>query len=118
MHLSLAEKAFFKLVKANTGAIAHFFFKVWKASSAAAVSENWMVLFNLLFPQPSRLFSGFNYSCEVLYEVVEVPYGSDKFSNSSIHHRGTHVCDLLNALLSRGAYPWLKSHGPSTISPP
>ena len=32
--------------------------------------------------------------------MAEVPYGSDKLSNSSIHHRGTHACDLLNAFLS------------------
>ena len=52
-----SRKGFFKSAKANMGAIAHFFFKVWKASSAAAVSETgWF--FNLLFPQPSRSFSG------------------------------------------------------------
>ena len=47
-----------------------------------------------------QIIQQLGYSCEALYEVVEVSHGSNKLSNSSVHCWGSHPCNLLNALLS------------------
>ena len=40
------------------------------------------------------------YSCKALYEVAEIPYSSDKLPDSCVHCRGSHPCNLFDALLS------------------
>ena len=58
------------------------------------------MILQLAVPTAQEIIQWLGYLREVLYEAVEIPYGSDELPDSCVRHRGSHPCNLFNALLS------------------
>ena len=58
------------------------------------------VILQLAVPAAQEIVEWLGYPCKVLYETAEIPYSSDELPNPCVHCRGSHLCDLLNTLLS------------------
>ena len=77
-----------------------FLFQRVESFFGGSSQRNRMIL-QLTVPAAQEIIQWLGYSCEVLYEAAEIPYGSDKLPNSCVRHRGSHPCNLFDALLSR-----------------
>ena len=58
------------------------------------------VILQLTVPAAQGIIQRLGYLCKVLYKMAEIPYSSNKLPDPSVCRRGSHLCDLFNALLS------------------
>ena len=77
-----------------------FLFQHVESFFSSSSQQNRMIL-QFAVPTAKEVIQRLGYPCEVLYKVAEIPYGSDELTDSRVHHRGSHPCNLFNALLSR-----------------